>query len=319
MSEMRPQLVATAVALFAAGADWPALAEAGLPLLLVPEAAGGFGGDWGDAAAVLAEAGRAGLAQPLAEAMIAARLLARAGVAAPDGLVTLALLAMGAAGNGCFTGSAAAVPWGQGAWCLVAVDEALWLVPPGHVAAAGANPADEPRPSLAWTEAPAIAAGTGDLLPLLGWARAAQAAGALAAALALASEHTSSRVQFGKPLSKQQAVQQQLAVLAAETAAVTMAVAAAARALDQGDAGFECAAAKLRANLAIDRAVPIAHQVHGAIGFTADYPLHRLTRRLIAWRSEAGNDAFWAARLGTQALAWGGAGLWAALTDQSDR
>lgn len=319
MSEMRPQLVATAAALFDAGADWPELATAGLPLLLVPESAGGYGGDWGDAAAMLAEAGRTALAQPLAEAMLAARLLADAGVAAPDGRVTLAPSVQGTLSDGRFTGTATAVPWGEGAWCLVALEDALWLLPPGTVTAAGANPAGEPRPSLAWTDAPAVPAGSAHLLALLAWARAAQGAGALAAALALASEHTSSRVQFGKPLSKQQAVQQQLAVLAAEAAAVTMAAAAAARALEQGDAAFECGAAKLRLNLAVDRGVPIAHQVHGAIGFTADYPLHRLTRRLMAWRSEAGNDAFWAARLGAQALAWGSAGLWAAMADQSDR
>jgi long-subunit acyl-CoA synthetase (AMP-forming) len=34
----------------------------------------------------------------------------------------------------------------------------------------------------------------------------------------------------------------------------------------------------------VPKGVAIAHQVHGAIGFTQDYPLHPLTRRLMGWR-----------------------------------
>jgi acyl-CoA dehydrogenase len=53
---------------------------------------------------------------------------------------------------------------------------------------------------------------------------------------------------------------------------------------------FEIAAAKLRTNMAIGTGTSIAHQVHGAIGFTHEYDLHRYTRRLMGWRSEFGND-----------------------------
>ena len=35
----------------------------------------------------------------------------------------------------------------------------------------------------------------------------------------------------------------------------------------------------------------IAHQVHGAIGFTDRYALHHATLRLWAWREEFGNEA----------------------------
>ena len=62
----------------------------------------------------------------------------------------------------------------------------------------------------------------------------------------------------------------------------------------------------------------LAHQVHGAIGFTRDYPLQQLTRRMMAWRSEGGNDAYWSARIGKQALEWGGTGLWDNLTARTD-
>ena len=54
----------------------------------------------------------------------------------------------------------------------------------------------------------------------------------------------------------------------------------------------------------------LAHQVHGAIGFTKDYDLHTLTGPLQNWRSEYGNDAYWADVLGGIAAGLGGAGLW---------
>jgi acyl-CoA dehydrogenase len=149
-----------------------------------------------------------------------------------------------------------------------------------------------------------------------------QSAGALDAALAMSIEHTNGREQFGKPLSKQQAVQQNLAILACEAAAVNVAGQAAARALDNADdskdAMFEIAAAKLRTNKAISVAVSIAHQVHGAIGFTQDYTLHPLTSGLMRWRSEFGNDAYWAEILGGMASVHGGAGLWAEVTRRGD-
>jgi hypothetical protein len=149
--------------------------------------------------------------------------------------------------------------------------------------------------------------------------RSCQAAGALDAALAMSIDHANTRQQFGKPLAKFQAVQQGLAVFATEAAAVNVAAGAAAAALDraEGDfdaALFEIACAKLRTNKAIGVGTALAHQVHGAIGFTRDYDLHRLTGPLLDWRSDHGNDAYWAELLGGMTAKLGGAGLWAAVT-----
>lgn len=144
-------------------------------------------------------------------------------------------------------------------------------------------------------------------------------AGAMGQALALSIDHVNMRQQFGRPLGKFQAVQQSLAVMACEVRAVEAAAAAlAARldavGLDPSAAGFEIAAAKLRANRAVGVVTSIAHQVHGAIGFTDEYDLHRVTIPLMRWRGAHGNDAFWARRLGQQAAAFGGRGLWEAMT-----
>jgi len=144
---------------------------------------------------------------------------------------------------------------------------------------------------------------------------AAKMAGALQAALDLSVEYTRQRQQFGKPLAGFQAIQQQLAVFAEETAAANMAAAAAFRAADRGDAWFEIACAKLRANQAARVSTGIAHQVHGAMGFTAEYRLQHLTRRLWKWGSEHGNERFWSDRIGARIAARGPENFWADLTE----
>ncbi len=230
---MRAQLVETAASLLTAEPTVAAFEDAGFGHLLAPEADGGFGGDWGDAEAVL-------------------RLV---GYLVPE----------------------------------------LDLVPLLIGPLAGDRPLDE-----------ALA-----IVAMMG--------GALERCLELSIEHANTRVQFGKPLGKQQAVQQNLAILAEETAAVAVVAQAAAAARDASDAAFEIACAKLRANQAAGRGAAIAHQVHGAIGFTQEYPLHRYTRALTHWRSRAGHDAYWASRVGAMVSPMGGAGLWIDLTRRSDQ
>lgn len=160
---------------------------------------------------------------------------------------------------------------------------------------------------------------SGDPLELGAFARVCLAAGALDRILEMAVEHVNTREQFGRPLGKFQAVQQSLAILAVEAAAVNSAGAGAALALDHGDAGFEIAAAKLRANIAIGSGTAIAHQAHGAIGFTRDYPLHCFTRRLNRWRMECGNDRYWSEKLGAEVAGLGADGLWPEIARRSDR
>ncbi|WP_428629032.1 acyl-CoA dehydrogenase family protein [Sphingopyxis sp.] len=148
-------------------------------------------------------------------------------------------------------------------------------------------------------------------------------AGAMGQALALSIDHVNTRQQFGRPLAKFQAVQQSLAVMACEVRAVEAAAAAMAMRLDAVDfdaaaADFEIAAAKLRANRAVGVVTSIAHQVHGAIGFTREYDLNRVTIPLMRWRGVHGNDAYWAQRLGRQVAGFGGRGLWEAMTARAD-
>jgi acyl-CoA dehydrogenase len=61
---------------------------------------------------------------------------------------------------------------------------------------------------------------------------------------------------------------------------------------------LEVASAKIRVGEAATEGAAIAHQVHGAIGFSGEHALHRFTQRLWAWRDDFGTESDWAVRLG---------------------
>jgi acyl-CoA dehydrogenase len=146
--------------------------------------------------------------------------------------------------------------------------------------------------------------------------RAAQMAGAMEAALALSTRYANDRVQFGRPIAKFQAIQQQLALLAEHAAAASVAVesAAIAVAAARPSSALTVAAAKIRAGEAAGKVAEIAHQVHGAIGFTHEHSLHRLTRRLWSWRDEFGTESHWSRELGRAVMAAGADALWPMIT-----
>jgi acyl-CoA dehydrogenase len=286
---------------------WAQCEELGLPLALVPEEAGGVGLSWADAAAVWQVLGRHAAPVPLGEAMLANALLAGAGLEPASGLVTL---------------GTSAAPFGRHAASVLRHDRghvALHL-PESHTP--HANIAREPRDRL--TPGAVLAEGHlpnawGRRAAKLGLAllRAALMAGAARHALSLAVDWANTRTQFGRAIGKFQAVQQSLAIVAGEVAALEVAVQTAATAVDAHGldaAAFEIGCAKVIAGEAAREVASRVHQAFAAIGITEDHELHHFTRRLWAWRDEAGSDAYWAAEIGRQALARGGAALWPDLT-----
>lgn len=291
---------------------WPAIEAVAFTGLLVPEDAGGFGGSWEDALIVLRLAGYHALALPVAEAIVAASITGRT-----TGRATLAGRTVGSIDGERFTGTLSGICFGAGA------DHVVAPAPTGHgsiiVALADGKLEQalgitgEPRDRLVLDAAP-VETSAADVHALGALARIAQIAGALDAALAKSVDYANERQQFGRPLAKFQAVQQSLATFACEAAAANCAAMGAAQAMVRGSAPFEIAAAKIRANRAVGVGTALAHQVHGAIGFTEEYPLHPLTRRLWAWRSEFGNDSHWSAQLGAAIVARGADNFWADLT-----
>jgi acyl-CoA dehydrogenase len=308
---------------------WREVDELGIADILVSEANGGSGADWDDACAVLQASGHWQIPLPLAEAMIARKLMADAGLQPPRSSLSLAADWTGTLSRDGrtwkFTGVLQSVPWGRDVSLVVA---ATRFEDRPHVVVLSVADADlhkrtnlagEPRDDLRFDAAAALAAEAmcreaQHLFHYAALARTAQIAGALQSALERSIAYALERKQFGRPIGHFQAVQQQLAQLGAETAAATCASRSAAITASTGDATFEIAAAKLRANQAIGVATATAHQVHGAIGFTWEYALRHATQRLWSWRSEYGNDRYWSEQLGRTVAGGGADRFWADLT-----
>jgi len=306
---------------------WSAIAEAGLPRALVPEEAGGFGVPVSDALSLLKVAGAHAVPLPLAETMLASWLLAGAGLRIPDGPLTAGPVRDGESvtltpvdGGWRLSGTISRVPWARNADHLVILANARvalvgresWSIETGE------NVAREPRDTVR-VNGTAIAVGPtkatpSDLIAVGAAMRTQQIAGALTRLMEITTQYAQDRVQFGRPLGKFQAVQQNLAVLAGQAAAAMAAAGLAAEAVANGVKILPIAAGKARAGEAAGIAAAIAHQVHGAIGFTFEHNLHFLTRRLWSWRDEFGQDTAWNRLLGRHMALAGADNLWAEIT-----
>ena len=311
---------------------WSALADAGLPLSWVPEDCNGSGASLSEGFSVLSSAGRFAIAVPLAETMLAGWLLAQARIAAPDGAMTVApagprdTIKLDA--DGALSGRARGVPFAKDAahlavlaqsgngWSIALVDAKSCRVEGGLNLGCDSSNAvtfDKTKPLAV---KPAPKGFDQNSLLLMGCvARSLQIAGALESMLDISVRYSNERVAFEKKISKFQAVQHNLAKLAGETAAAMAAATSAAdtivHATSFDDAVFlEAASAKIRCAEAAEKGAAIAHQVHGAIGFTIEHILHRYTLRALAWRDDFGNESHWAVELGKMVAARGADELW---------
>jgi alkylation response protein AidB-like acyl-CoA dehydrogenase len=147
--------------------------------------------------------------------------------------------------------------------------------------------------------------------------RSVQMLGAMTRVNELTLQYARDRKQFKRSLSDFQVIQSYLAAMAGELCASAAIVQTAIEAATGDDAFEAIAAAKVRTGQAARQITSLGHQVHGAIGFTQEYPLNLWTRRLWAWREEYGNEAQWAADLGARLVAHGADALWTRLTQQT--
>lgn len=310
---------------------WSALGDAGLTLAWVPETYGGSGASLADGFDVLAVSGRFAVAVPLAETLIAGWLLARAGVAAPAGAMTVAPIRrnerVALKADGTLSGRVTGIPFAKDAEHLAVLAQG----PKGTVLAlvkvANCRIGDEQglagddRNTVTFEHTAAISikpvADTlfDDLMMMGATARSVQTAGALETILALSVSYANERVAFERPIGKFQAVQQNLARLAGEVAAALAVSGSAADTILNNDtfddaAFLEAASAKIRCAEAATESAAIAHQVFGAIGFTKEHILHRFTLRMLAWRDDFGNESIWADELGRRVAKRGADEFW---------
>ncbi|MGA2568690.1 MAG: acyl-CoA dehydrogenase family protein [Pseudolabrys sp.] len=317
---------------------WRALSDAGLTLAWVPEKHGGAGASLADGFAILGAAGRYALPVPLAETLLAGWLLERAGIDAPAGAMTVApvrprdRIALNA--DGSLSGLSRGVPFAKDCEhiAVVAVSDrgaVIALVKTADCRVGdGQNLAGDGSDSVTFertkvVRSAAVPAGFDQsALMLMGaTVRSVQAAGALETILALSVAYANERVAFERKIGKFQAVQQNLARLAGETAAALAAAGSAADTIAQTPAFddtvlLEAAAAKIRSGEAAAEGAAIAHQVHGAIGFTNEHVLHRFTLRLLSWRDDFGNESYWAAALGELVARRGANQFWPLLASR---
>ena len=306
---------------------WNAFSESGFPWVSVPDTAGGSGGTLGDAAAILHGIGRYAAPVPVAETgMLAGWLLAGSGLEIPGGVATVAT---GLSLQGGHLVGDATVAWGARSERIVALvqDGAAWKVasvPTATLAIErGANLAGEPSDLVHFDVASggfdlAAAAEGVDADALLqrgALSRVILSAGAFRALTQITIDYTNERKQFGKTIAGFQAVQQFLVNTAQCSVRVNMAAERAVRALAAGEPGIAIAAAKVLTDAAVAEGTRAAHQAHGAMGVTREYPLHQLTRRLWAWRHEYGTASMWRRRLGTAAHQAGADHVFELITD----
>lgn len=290
---------------------WLAATDQGLTLALV-EGDQGFGIPLPEALALIPLLGRFAVPLPIAETMIANALLARAGLPVAAGAVAMVPETAGVrvsqgGTEGRATGEAERVAWGRNASALLLEHKGmLALVTSGfRTLEEGSNLALMPRDRIAIDGDAQVAPLPGiSLMEAGALIRALAMAGALQTLLSLTVTHVSERVQFGRTLSAFQAVQHMLARLAAEVAAASAAASLAADSFAASSPRLDIAiaAARVRIAEAAGTAIGLAHQLHGAIGFTQEHRLHWYSTALWSWRDEFGSAAWWTRRLGAAAL-----------------
>ena len=311
---------------------WQALTEAGLPLSWVSEECGGSGASLAEGFSVLSAAGRFAVAVPLAETMLAGWLLSQANIASPGGAMTVAPAGpkdrIIVDADGALSGRARGVPFASDARHIAVLAHgsgglSIALVgAPACRIEAGLNLGGDGSDTVSFSKTAPIAIKPApkdfdqtSLLLMGAVARSLQIAGALEQMLDISVRYSNERVAFEKKISKFQAVQHNLARLAGESAAALAAATSAADTFANGApsdaAGFlEAASAKIRCSEAAEKGAAIAHQVHGAIGFTIEHILHRYSLRALAWRDDFGSESYWAVELGKRVAARGADELW---------
>jgi 3-oxochol-4-en-24-oyl-CoA dehydrogenase len=277
---------------------WRGLAEQGALAIRVPEAAGGLGMGLFDACLLMEEAGRTLVSGPLAEALVAARLLAQCGgdltdVLTGNRVVTLALHDI----------AEQPVQWIAGGLVADAViarrgAELVLVTVPASARQAEENLASTPMAELDLGAFDAALLGT-DIAAFLAAIEeyklliAAALAGLARESLKLAAAYAGERKQFGQFIGQFQGISHPLADLVCEADGGKLLVWKAIRNIADGDAeaGATIAIAAWWNAIAAARCVAQALHTFGGYGLTTEYDIHLYNLRAKAWPLMLGDPA----------------------------
>jgi acyl-CoA dehydrogenase len=319
---------------------WNTLVESGMITVAIPEELGGNGGDLTDALSILHVAGKYSAPIPLAETYMANWLLSQIGERVTDEILTVYYpkdmlpFQFVKSGEGWIvSGTAKYVPWARFAQKLLVLGETsagpvLSLIKLDKAEIIhGQNLAGEARDRVIFEnvfleECKLFSINLNEQMQNVlchgALTRCVMMAGALESILHLTINHTSERSQFGRPIHRFQAIQQQLALLAGEVAAANVAAKCASESYYNSNFSKEIAFAKIRVNEAAGKVNQIAHQVLAAIGFTYEHSLHHSTRRLWSWRDEYGTESDWEQSVAEQLVKLQKNQLWSMITGEGN-
>lgn len=308
---------------------WKEIVELGWPGLAVPESYGGAGGEFLDSCLVAEELGRAGVATPFVPTVAAASTIAGfgteqqrrqwlPGIAAGRaiGYAESDLIATPVDDGYVVDGSALFVPFGMEASDLLVAftsdGPAAALVDRGQPGITGERldvVGNEPVHTVTFDS---VSVAAHQVLPegqsavdaMTAYATVltcAEMVGGAQAVMDLTVDYAGQRYQFDKPIGAFQAVQHHCANMAVDVLGSRFVTYEAAWRLGTGaDAGTEVSTAKAVVSDAYQRVCALGHQVHGAIGFTAEHDLHRYLRHATAAALTYGDADFHLDRLATR-------------------
>lgn len=295
---------------------WSGLAELGAFAMRVPEDAGGMGLGLFDAGVLMEEAGRTLASGPVAEALVATRLLGQLG--GQDELLESAI--GGAAVVTIAMQDIAEFPkqWiagGQVADAVVARrgnDVVLVMVPP-EARVAEPTLASTPIAELDFGALPSKVLGTGeDALATFAsgieeWKllMAIALSGLSRAALTMAAEYAGERKAFGVFIGTFQALSHPMADLICEIDSAKFLAWKTMRSIADGEAaaGAQISLAAWYAAGTAGRTVRHAVQTFGGIGLTTEHDIHLYNLRAKAWPLVAGDPEDWLAEAGRRLYA----------------
>jgi len=277
---------------------WSGLAELGAFALRVPEGCGGLGLGLLDAAVLMEEVGRTLASGPVAETLVAARLLARLGGAATADRLERVIAGRAIVSLAFRDLAEEPVQWVAGG----AVAEAVIARDGGRIVLVGVAAGDrKTEANLASTPLAELRLGgmphtllADDAAGRQGFAEAieewklliaAALAGLSRQALQLAAAYARERMAFGQPIGSYQGIAHPLADLVCEVDGGKYLNWMTIRDIADGkaDAGAEVALALWWNADAANRAVSQALQTFGGYGLTTDYDIHLYNLRAKAW------------------------------------